>query len=153
MTPPSDGRGTTGNGGAPGNRGTSGNGAPRPVHHFPLFWIVLIVLLLVNWGAVLMTRSAGQPRITVPFSPYFLSQVKAGDVKSISSTGNTIDGSFTHKLRYPSGDRKATPTTLFSTEVPSFWNYNELTQLLQSKGVQVNAQSTSTGTSVWEEVL
>jgi cell division protease FtsH len=42
---------------------------------------------------------------------------------------------------------------LFSTEVPTFWNNTMLTQQLQSKGVQVNAQSTSTRTSLLAEIL
>ena len=67
-----------------------------------------------------------------------------GQVKSISSKGDTIQGTFATKLRYPPGDAKATPTTLFSTQVPTFWNSATLTALLQSKGVQVNAQSTRT---------
>ena len=76
---------------------------------------------------MLMAQPAGQPRVTVPFSPYFLSQVQAGQVKSISSTGDTIQGTFATKLRYPADDKTATATTLFSTEVPSFWDSAELT--------------------------
>jgi hypothetical protein len=60
--------------------------------------------------------------VTVPFSPYFLEQVKGGTVKSISSKGDTIQGKFKAKLRYPATDKKATPTKLFATQVPSFWN-------------------------------
>ena len=66
----------------------------------------------------------------VPFSPYFLQQLEAGKVKSITSKSGTIDGTFTAKLHYPPNDAKATPTTLFATQVPSFWNSNQLTELL-----------------------
>jgi cell division protease FtsH len=89
----------------------------------------------------------------VPFSPYFIQQVEAGKVKSISSKSNTIQGTFTAKLRYPPNNSKATPTTLFSTEVPTFWNNTSLTNLLRSKGVQVNAQNPNRGTSVLTEIL
>jgi len=41
----------------------------------------------------------------------------------------------------------------FSTEVPSFWNDAALTALLQSKGVQVNAQAQATGSSLAGELL
>ena len=44
--------------------------------------------------------------MTVPFSPYFLTQVQAGHVKSISSKGDTIQGTFTTKLRYPPTDKQ-----------------------------------------------
>jgi len=113
----------------------------------------VLVLLAVNWLSVLVFQPPGQPRVSVPFSPYFLTQVQAGAVKSISSTGNTVDGTFKTKVRYPTGDTKATPTALFSTEVPTFWNDTALTALLQSKGVQVNAKSTSTSTSLLTEIL
>ena len=88
--------------------------------------------------------------MTVPFSPYFLQQVQAGHVKSISTKGYEVEGTFTTKLRY---HKKATPTTLFATQVPQFWSNQELTSLLRSEGVQVNAQSTTTSTSLLAEIL
>jgi cell division protease FtsH len=138
---------------APDGRGTPEEHKPRPPHRLPVFWIIVFVLFAINWGGVLMSQSAGQPRVTVPFSPYFLDQVQAGQVTSISSTGDTIQGTFATKLRYPPGDQAATPTTLFSTEVPSFWDETALTRLLQSKGVQVNAQAPGTGSSLTGELL
>jgi cell division protease FtsH len=138
---------------APDGRGTPKEHQPRPPHRLRGFWIFFLVILAINWISVVMSQPAGQPRVKVPFSPYFLSQVQAGQVKSISSKGDTVLGTFATKLRYPPNDQKAAPTTLFSTEVPSFWNDNALTQLLQSKGVQVNAQSTATSTSLAAELL
>src|ERR1700736_4540102 len=138
---------------APDGRGTPEQHKPQPPHRLRGFWVFVVVLLALNWISVLAFQPAGQPRVKVPFSPYFLQQVQAGEVKSISSKGDTINGTFTTKVRYPPNDTKATPTTLFSTEVPTFWNNAALTTLLQSKGVQVNAQSTSTGTSLLAEIL
>ncbi len=138
---------------APDGRGAPEQPKGRPPHRFPLFWIVLLVLLAINWAALLMVNSSGEPRVKVPFSPYFLQQLEAGKVKSISSKGNTIQGTFATKLRYPTNDAKATSTTLFATEVPTFWNDTQLTQLLLSKGVRVNAKSTTQGTSVLSEIL
>ncbi len=126
---------------------------PTPPHRLRSFWMVLLVLLAINWISVLAFAPAGQPRVKVPFSPYFLGQVQAGEVKSISSKGDTIQGTFKTKLRYPSSDAKATATTLFSTQVPTFWSNAELTDLLRTKGVQVNAQSTATSTSILAEIL
>jgi cell division protease FtsH len=138
---------------APDGRGMPEQHKPVPPHRLRGFWIILVVLLAVNWISLLAFRPAGQPRVKVPFNPYFLQQVEAGQVKSISSKGDTIQGTFATKLRYPPGDAKATATTLFSTEVPTFWNNATLTTLLQSKGVQVNAQSTSTSMSLLAEIL
>ena len=138
---------------APDGRGMPAEHKPRPPHRLPIFWIILFLLFAINWGAVLMSQSAGQPRVTVPFSPYFLAQVEAGQVKSISSTGDTIQGTFATERRYPPEGQAATPTTLFSTEVPSFWDNAALTRLLQSRGVEVNAQPPTTGTSLADELL
>ncbi|MGN6169708.1 MAG: ATP-dependent metallopeptidase FtsH/Yme1/Tma family protein, partial [Solirubrobacteraceae bacterium] len=125
---------------------------PPAPHRLRWFWILLVVLLAVNWVGLLMANSSGQPRVTVPFSPYFLQQVEAGKVKSISSTLGAVQGTFTTKLRYPPSDSKATPTTLFSTQVPAFWNDASLTSLLRSKRVQVNANAPGSG-SVLADIL
>jgi cell division protease FtsH len=117
------------------------------------FWIFVLVLLAVNWISVLLAQPSGQPRVKVPFSPYFIDQVKAGQVKSISSKSESIEGTFVKKIRYPSDDKNATPTTLFSTQVPSFWSNSELTTLLQSEHVEVNAQNPNPGTSLLSEIL
>ncbi|MFZ0041438.1 MAG: ATP-dependent zinc metalloprotease FtsH [Solirubrobacteraceae bacterium] len=138
---------------APDGRGLPEQHQPRPPHRLRGFWIFVIVLLALNWISVLVFQPAGEPRVKVPFSPYFVDQVQAGKVKLISSTGDTVKGTFTAKVRYPANDSKATPTTLFSTEVPTFWSNEALTTLLQSNHVEVNAQSTSTGTSLLGEIL
>jgi cell division protease FtsH len=138
---------------APDGRGMPEQHKPRPPHRLRGFWMFVVGLLVVNWISVLLFQPPAQPRVSVPFSPYFLSEVQAGAVRSISSTGDTIQGTFGTKVRYPASDTKATPTTLFSTQVPSFWNSAALTTLLQSKGVQVNAKSTSTSSSLLEEIL
>jgi cell division protease FtsH len=138
---------------APDGRGTPDQHKPPPPHRLRGFWVFVVVLLAVNWISVLAFQPGGQPRVRVPFSPYFLTQLRTGKVKSISSRGDTIEGTFTVKQRYPPGDAKAPSTTLFSTEVPTFWNHDTLTALLQSKGAQVNARSTSKSTSLLAEIL
>jgi cell division protease FtsH len=138
---------------APDGRGTPAGQRPRPPYRLRGFWVFFLVLLALNWISVLTLRPGAQPRVKVPFSPYFLQQLEAGQVKSISSKSDTIQGTFATKLRYPPNDSKATPSTLFSTQVPSFWNSTALTALLQSKGVQVNAQNPNPGTSVLAEIL
>jgi cell division protease FtsH len=138
---------------APDGRGMPDQPKGRPPHRRLGFLWFVVALIALNWASVLLFKPAGQPRVRVPFSPYFLQEVQAGQVRSISSRGDTIQGTFTTKLRYPPDDRKAKPTTLFKTEVPTFWNDNQLAALLQSKGVQINAKSTSNGTSLVAELL
>ena len=137
---------------APDGRGMPEEHKPTPPHRLRGFWIAVAVVLALNWLSVLIfAPSNQQPRVKVPFSPYFLNEVQAGQVKSISSKGDTIQGTFTTEVRYP--NQNSAPTTLFSTEVPTFWNNASLTELLQSKGVVVNAQATATGTSLLAEIL
>jgi cell division protease FtsH len=135
-----------------------GRGAPEPPrppapHRRRAFWIVVGVLLAVNVLAMLTVQSGGERRVKVAFSPYFLSQVDAGEVQSISSKGDSIEGTFKRAMQYPPDDQSAKPTTLFSTEVPSFWDSASLTNLLQSKDVQVNAQSPNPGMSLIGQLL
>src|SRR5437879_496051 len=137
---------------APDGRGMPDEHKPRPPHRWPRFWVFLAVLLAINFLSVLISQPSGQPRVKVPFSPYFLRQVQAGKVKSISSKGDTISGTFASKVVYPAGSKNKA-TTLFSTEVPTFWDNAALTAELRAKGVQVNAQSVSSGNSVLGEIL
>jgi len=125
-----------------------------PPHRMRGFWYFVLALVALNWLSVLFFQpSTGEQRVTVPFSPYFLAQVKAGEVGSIASKGDTIQGKFKAKQRYPSGDKKATPTKLFATEVPSFWNGSQLSALLQERGVRINAESTTASQSLLAEIL
>jgi len=138
---------------APDGRGTPDEHKPAPPHRLRWFWIFFLVLLALNWISVLAVGRGGEPRVKVPFSPYFLNEVQGGKVKSISSTSDTINGTFTSKVKYPANSTTATPTTLFSTQVPSFWDHTSLTTLLKDKGVQVNANNPNPGTSVLAEIL
>ncbi len=138
---------------APDGRGQPDAPARRPPHRFRGFALVVLLLLAVNLGSVLLVRPAGQPSVTVPFSPYFVSAVQAGRVATISSKGNTIRGTFKAPVRFPSGNAQAPLTTLFSTEVPAFWNNDQLTALLQSERLQINASSPTQGGSVLGSLL
>ncbi len=124
-----------------------------PAHRRRGFLIFVVVLIAINWLSVLFFQPAGQPRVTVSFNPFFLQAARNGQVKSMVSKGDTLEGTFKTKLRYPASDKKATPTTLFTTEVPTFWNNNQLAALLQEKHVEINARSTATKTSLLAELL
>jgi cell division protease FtsH len=135
-----------------------GRGAPevprrQPPHRSRAFVWFVVALLAFNLASVFLLSPGGQQRVKVPFSPYFLSELQSGRVASIASTGDTIQGSFKSPVRYPPRDKKAASTTLFATQVPSFWNDDQLTALLRSEGVRVNAQSTTQGTSLIVSML
>jgi cell division protease FtsH len=138
---------------APDGRGMPDEHKPPPPHRWRGLWIFFVVLLALNWLSVLVFQPSTHPRVRVPFSPYFLNQLGAGKVASISSTSGAIDGTFKSKVRFPPNDKNATPTTRFSTQVPSFWNTNELTTELKAQHVQVNANNPNPGRSLLAELL
>jgi cell division protease FtsH len=109
-------------------------------------WIV--GLLLLNYW--LGSRATQQPsRVRVPYSPYFLTEVRDGHVASITSKGSAIQGSFSTPQRYAGGK----PTTRFQTEIPTFADTKALSQLLQRKRVVQNAQPLQTAAPWWENLL
>jgi cell division protease FtsH len=140
---------------APDGRGMPDKAQGRkPPHRRPSFLWFVLALLVLNWLSVLLITPSNAPqRVTVSFNPFFLQTVQESKVRSISSTGNTVEGSFKEKLRYPPGDAKATPTTLFKTEIPTFWNDAQLSSLLHEKGVEITAHSTTPRTSLLVELL
>src|SRR5439155_1226743 len=98
-------------------------------------------------------QPSGPPRVRIPFQPFFLQQVRAGQVASISTKGESVQGTFKTKLRYPPTSKTATPTTHFSTEIPAFWNDSQLSALLAEKQVEINAKSTTASQSLLVELL
>jgi cell division protease FtsH len=138
---------------APDGRGLPEEHKPSPPHRWRGLWIFFVVLLALNWISVLVFQPSSEPRVTVPFSPYFLDQLNAGNVSSISATSGAIDGTFKNKVKYPANDKNATPTTDFATQVPSFWNGNQLTTQLVDQKVTVNAKNPNHSTSPLLELL
>ena len=89
--------------------------AGPPPHRRRGFILFVLALIVLNWIIVLLSEPSAEPRVTVPFNPYFAQQVQAGKVQSISSTSDTIEGTCKSKQRYPQKDSKATPTKRFAT--------------------------------------
>ena len=124
--------------------------APKPPRFRVAWWVTASIagLLLLNyWAASMATQQAA--RVRIPYNPVFLQDVRAGKVQEIVSKGTAIQGTFKHKERYA----KSKPTTRFSTEVPAFANTDQLSQLLQSNKVVINAQPLQKGAPWWENLL
>ncbi len=98
------------------------------------FITILLALFLLNWLIVAIFAPA-ENRIRVPYNPTFLEQVRDRNVKEISSKGDTVQGEFKKKVEYK-GDK----ATGFETEIPTFANDDELSQLLTEKDVTINAK-------------
>jgi cell division protease FtsH len=113
------------------------------------WWAAWILALLVINYVFAARATQAPPRVRVPYSPFFLRQVDAGHVASITSKGTAVQGAFATAERY-AGSK---PTKRFQTEIPAFADTNALSRLLQRKGVVVNAVSLDKGSPWWETLL
>lgn len=130
------------------NKGQKNDGAGRT--NWSRFWLVLAALLLVNWALSSMLAGAAAPT-TVSYT-FFLSQVEGHNVQSVTSTDDTIQGTFKHQVAYPPRTSGAQPVLEFTTQRPSFAHDN-LFQRLQAAGTTVNAEPPSQGAPLWEDLL
>src|SRR4051794_36027329 len=136
---------------APPRPGTSG---PPPQASRPWWrppgWIILVALSLFAlnyWAATRVNEQA--TRVRVPYSPFFIQQVKSGNVKEITSKGTAIQGEFAKKTTF----EKAKPTTKFKTEIPAFANENQLAALLAKNNVVVNAEPLESTAPLWQNLV
>jgi cell division protease FtsH len=139
---------------SPNGRGRVGQDGKPPAPSRSRWWIALAVVALLGLN-LWISSQALKPNapVRIPYSPTFLSQVEGGNVEQISSTGDSIQGTFKNAIRYPSNDTNVQPTTNFSTQVPSFANNQELSSLLQKGHVTIDAQAPNGGPSVLESLI
>jgi cell division protease FtsH len=116
--------------------GPDGRGEKPPMIPFSArrFVVLLATLFLLNYALVALFAPPPE-RIRVPYSPLFLEQVRSGNVKEISSQGDTIEGEFKKQVTFQ-GEK----ADFFDTEVPAFANDDQLSQLLEEQNVTVNAK-------------
>jgi hypothetical protein len=126
---------------------------PGDRRHWSRFLWILAGLLLLNWILASWLASAAAAGTTVSYS-FFETQVKANNVQTITSTANTIQGTFRHQVGYSSGTSGSQQTQVqqFTTERPTFANDNLFGEL-QANGVSINANNPNQGTPLWEELL
>src|SRR3954470_9070711 len=114
------------------------SGAPERPAMLPFggrrFFLILLGLFALNWLIVAVFAPPAN-KIKVPYNPTFLNQVRAGNVKEISATGNTIKGDFKKKVTYNKDS-----ATRFETEIPIFANRQQLSSLLETQNVTINAE-------------
>src|SRR5918999_11629 len=98
------------------------------------FLVILAVLFFLNWLIVAIFAPA-EERIQVPYNPTFLNQVRQGNVEEISSRGETVQGTFREQVRHEGEEADK-----FETEIPTFANDRELSDLLTRENVTINAE-------------
>ena len=106
--------------------------------------------MLLGLNFYFSSRATQPPaRVRIPYSPFFLNQVRDGNVEAIMSKGTAIQGNFLKKVKYAD----AKPSTRFRTEIPAFADTDALSRLLEQKRVVVNAQPLDTGAPWWQNLL
>ncbi|HZI91720.1 MAG TPA: ATP-dependent zinc metalloprotease FtsH [Thermoleophilaceae bacterium] len=113
----------------PDGRGAKPEKPPMIPFGFRRFLTILSVLLVANYIFV-QVFAPPEERGRIPYTPGFIEQIQKRNVKEISSEGDTVKGEFRKKVK---GD------SLFETEVPTFADQDQLSQLLQANDVTVNA--------------
>ena len=113
------------------------------------FGALLLGLLVLNYFFATLLPG-GQKPAQISYTPFFLKEVNAGNVKSISSRGETVSGEFRHAVDPPGSAGK---TTKFTTEIPTFANSDQLSSVLQREHVTVNAEPPNQGRSLLANLL
>ena len=113
-----------------------------------IYVVVLAVALGINYWAA--HRVIQETRIRVPYSPFFLEQVRADNVVTVTSTASHLQGDFKQATK-PAGS--STASIHFVTEIPSFADTNQLSRLLQAHGVVVNAKALDRGARCGKSIL
>jgi cell division protease FtsH len=115
-----------------------GGDEKKPGFRTPRMRILLIVaaLLAANYLFVALFAPGKVEPVRIPYNPTFLEQVRDGNVDRISTQGATVDGQFKKDFKY--GDSE--PNKAFETEIPVFANSDELSKLLEDKGVVIEAE-------------
>jgi cell division protease FtsH len=92
-------------------------------------------------------------RVRIRYQPTFLEQIRSGNVRSISSQDEMVQGELERAIRYPPDEQDAPRSTYFDTHVPAFADTRELAGLLREHDVTVDARAPDTGPPLWETLL
>src|ERR671937_678940 len=128
-------------------RAPDGRGAPppKPPPMLPrnrrgTFIGILVALLAVNFILALATSQPTE-RSRVPYQPFFVQQVQAGNVQEISSQEQTIEGDLKKPATYTPTSGKPEQVDKFKTQVPAFIDTTDLTNELAKQNVVINASA------------
>ncbi|HET7421376.1 MAG TPA: ATP-dependent zinc metalloprotease FtsH [Candidatus Dormibacteraeota bacterium] len=112
------------------------------------FWITLAILFVVNILISNFFFNAGQPAtVTISYNA-FIDAVNAGNVTSITPTGDSITGTTKNPVKDSSGNS----STHFQTQRPAFANDNLGTMLLDHN-VTINAKDPNAAQPLWVTLL
>ena len=139
----------------PTQRAKEGDAPSRPplIPRSGTFLALVVGLLIVNLVISFMTGGPSD-RERVPYQPFFVDQLTAGNVDEITSQADSIEGELSEAATYdPPGDEEPVEVTSFETEVPAFIDRAGLTELLTDQEVVINAEPPDEGRSLWATLL
>jgi cell division protease FtsH len=138
---------------APDGRGAPPEPKPPMIPWSRRFIAFLLGLLVLNLVISFVTSGPAEHK-RVPYQPFFVDQVEAGNVKEITSQEDSIEGELKREATYdPPGDEGPVTVTDFETEVPAFIDPAQLTALLDRQNVVINAKPPDTGRSLFATLL
>jgi len=139
---------------APDGRGAPPQQKPPFIPRNRTFIWILVGLLALNLLLAILT-SGPESRPQVPYQPFFVDQVTADNVRDISSTADSIEGTLKQEATYtpPGGGDPVTVSDDFKTEVPSFIDNGAVTALLTQHHVVINASPPDSGRSAIGTIL
>src|SRR4051812_19545689 len=114
------------------------------------FWGVVLGFLLINW--IIMSFVLGPPSRTTVAYTFFTAQLDAGNVETVTSTADAIQGEFSKPVTYKAGGETTSDVRLFTTQRPSFAR-DDLLATLDDKGVPVNANDPDAAAPLWQQIL
>jgi cell division protease FtsH len=138
---------------APDGRGKPSEGGP-PTTSWVRRWLPFFVgLLVLN---LVLSFVTGRPvtRTQVPYQPFFVGQLRAGNVEAITSRADSLEGDLKKPARYDElGDKGPVEVKHFETQIPAFIDRADLTRLIGDQDVVVNAHPPDEGRGLWPNLL
>jgi cell division protease FtsH len=118
-------------------------------------WLWFALILLANFLLVMFLFPGPEAPVEVPYT-FFKEQVRAGNVESIYSQGDSVEGRFEEPVTYPSkgkeGSEPSRTSKSFTTVLPSFVDPG-LEKVLIDNGVEISAKPIQEGGSLWQTLL
>src|SRR5215218_5765166 len=118
-------------------------------------WLWFALILLANFLLVMFLFPGPEAPVEVPYT-FFKEQVRAGNVESIYSQDDSVEGRFEEPVTYPSkgkeGSEPPRTSKSFTTVLPSFVDPG-LEKVLIDNGVEISAKPIQEGGSLWQTLL
>lgn len=122
-------------------------------------WLWFVLILLANFLIVRLLFPGPEAAVKVPYT-FFKEEVRTGNVESVSSQGDKVEGTFKEPVTYPpEGEESSQPGSTssrtsknFTTTLPSFRDPG-LEQFLIDNGVEISAKPNQEGGNSWLTLL